>query len=73
MRFAEFTPGLMLLAGPRTVDGEEMIQFASRYDPQWFHLNAERAASRWELWNQGNRKALSMIGISLFEIAPAAT
>ncbi len=147
MRFAEFTPGLMLLAGPRTVDGEEMIQFASRYDPQWFHLNAERAAAsrwkgliasgwhtcaiamelmvseflhdsesfgspgidklewlepvrpgdaltlkvevletrvsssgrtgilrcRWELWNQGNRKVLSMIGISLFEIAPAVT
>ncbi len=147
MRFADFTPGLMLQAGPRTVSGEEMTQFASRYDPQWFHLNAERAAAsrwkgliasgwhtcaiamelmvstylqdsesfgspgidklewlepvrpgdaltlkvevlesrvsssgrtgilrcRWELWNQGNSKVLSMIGISLFEIAPAVT
>ena len=49
MRFADFTPGLILQAGPRSVGAGEMIQFASRYDPQWFHLNAERAgASRWK-------------------------
>jgi acyl dehydratase len=49
MRFADFTPGLILEAGPRSVSAEEMIQFASRYDPQWFHVDAEHAAaSRWK-------------------------
>lgn len=30
-------------SGPRTVTREEMIEFASRYDPQYFHADPERA------------------------------
>jgi acyl dehydratase len=49
MRFADFRPGLALKAGPRTVDAEEIVGFASRYDPQWFHIDPQRAAAgRWE-------------------------
>src|SRR5579862_2683314 len=48
MRFAAFKPGMLIEAGPRTVSADEIIQFASRYDPQWFHTDPERAAaSRW--------------------------
>jgi len=49
MRFAAIKPGMVIEAGPRTVSQEEIIQFASRYDPQWFHVDPERAAgSRWK-------------------------
>src|SRR5580658_1094686 len=30
-------------SGPRTVTRDEMIEFASRYDPQYFHADPERA------------------------------
>lgn len=33
---------------PIMVDEGEMIAFAEKYDPQWFHLNAEKAKDgRW--------------------------
>ena len=49
MRYAHLTPGLLIEAGPRGVTAEEIIQFASRYDAQWFHVDPERAAnSRWK-------------------------
>jgi acyl dehydratase len=48
MRFAAILPGMVIESGPRLVSADEIIQFASRYDPQWFHVNPERAAkSRW--------------------------
>ncbi|MDX3907237.1 MAG: MaoC family dehydratase [Pigmentiphaga sp.] len=43
MRFADFHPGMIIEAGPRRVDEEEMLAFARRYDPQWFHVDAEAA------------------------------
>jgi acyl dehydratase len=49
MRFATITPGLVIEAGSRAVTAEEIIEFASRYDPQWCHVDPERAAdSRWK-------------------------
>jgi acyl dehydratase len=49
MKFADFQPGMILNAGRRSVSAEEIIEFAQRYDPQWFHTDPARAAaSRWQ-------------------------
>ena len=49
MKFAEFRPGMILNAGRRRVSEEEILDFARRYDPQWFHTDPQRAAaSRWQ-------------------------
>ncbi|MGB6009057.1 MaoC family dehydratase [Castellaniella sp.] len=48
MKFKEFEPGMVIHHGPVTVDEAEMLAFARTYDPQWFHVDAERARSgRW--------------------------
>ena len=49
MRFAQIKPGAVIDGGRRTVTEVEIIQFAKRYDPQWFHTDPDRAAqSRWK-------------------------
>jgi len=49
MRFHDLTPGRVLDAGPASLTAEEIVSFASRYDPQWFHTDPARAAaSRWQ-------------------------
>ena len=49
MKFAEFKAGMVLTAGRRSLSEEEIIEFARRYDPQWFHTDPTRAAaSRWQ-------------------------
>lgn len=45
MRFADFHPGQVLEAGPYEVGEAEIVDFASRYDPQWFHTDPRAAAS----------------------------
>jgi len=48
MRFAELAPGRTIQVGSRVVTAEEIVAFATRYDPQPFHLDpAAAAASRW--------------------------
>ncbi|MGE4451715.1 MaoC family dehydratase [Castellaniella sp.] len=48
MKFKEFEPGLVIHHGPVTVDEAEMLAFSRAYDPQWFHVDPERArAGRW--------------------------
>lgn len=48
MKFKEFEPGLVIRHGPVTVDEAEMLAFARAYDPQWFHVDAQRAREgRW--------------------------
>ncbi|MFO0600810.1 MAG: MaoC family dehydratase [Myxococcaceae bacterium] len=43
--FEDFTPGFTLeLDGP-TVKAEDIIEFAKKYDPQFFHVDAEAAKS----------------------------
>ena len=45
MKFAEFEPGRVIVAGPYGISEAEIIEFASRYDPQWFHNDAAAAAA----------------------------
>lgn len=48
MKFKELEPGMVIRHGPVVVDEAEMLEFSRRYDPQWFHVDAERAqAGRW--------------------------
>ena len=40
---------MVLTTGRRTITEPEIIEFATRYDPQWFHTDPSRAAaSRWQ-------------------------
>jgi acyl dehydratase len=49
MKFVEFKPGMVLTVGRRSVSEAEILEFAQRYDPQWFHTDPARAtASRWQ-------------------------
>jgi acyl dehydratase len=48
MRFTQMQAGMIIEGGRRTVREAEIIEFASRYDPQWFHTDPQRARnSRW--------------------------
>jgi acyl dehydratase len=48
MRFSQFEVGAVLDAGRRTVNSDEIVEFARRYDPQPFHVDPQlAAASRW--------------------------
>jgi acyl dehydratase len=42
--FEDFEPGQVLELGSRTVSEDEIIDFASRFDPQPFHVDPEAAA-----------------------------
>jgi acyl dehydratase len=44
MRFADLPAGRVIVVGPATVTEREIVDFARAYDPQWFHVDAERAA-----------------------------
>lgn len=43
MRFAELTVGRVIECGPASLTEREIVDFARRYDPQWFHTDPERA------------------------------
>jgi acyl dehydratase len=43
--FEDFTVGREFDLGAVTVDGNEMLEFSRRYDPQWYHVDPERAAA----------------------------
>lgn len=48
MKFKDFKTGMVITHPPVTVEQADMVAFARDYDPQWFHLDAERAAEgRW--------------------------
>ncbi len=42
--FDDFAVGQRFETGTYTLDSEELFEFARRYDPQPFHLDAEAAA-----------------------------
>ena len=44
MKFAEFYVGQVIEAGPYTLTEAEVLQFATAFDPQWFHTDVEAAA-----------------------------
>jgi acyl dehydratase len=49
MRFEQIQTGTIINGGRRGVTEAEIIEFAKRYDPQWFHVDAVRAQnSRWK-------------------------
>ena len=49
MRFDQIKAGMVIEGGRRTVTEAEIIEFATRYDPQWFHTDPVRARdSRWK-------------------------
>lgn len=43
LHFEDFEPGAVVLYGPRLVTREEIIAFASEFDPQPMHLDEEAA------------------------------
>ncbi|MDG5978498.1 MaoC-like protein dehydratase [Hydrogenophaga taeniospiralis CCUG 15921] len=45
MKFAEFHPGQVIEAGPYELGEAELIDFAQRYDPQWFHTDPQAAVA----------------------------
>lgn len=49
MKFNELKVGMVLSHPSVTVDKQEMLEFSRKYDPQWFHVDEERAdQGRWE-------------------------
>ena len=45
MRFADLEPGREFRLGPATLTEREIVEFAQRNDPQWFHTDPARAAT----------------------------
>lgn len=43
MKFADFHAGQVIEAGPHHVTEEELVGFATQWDPQWFHCDADAA------------------------------
>jgi acyl dehydratase len=43
--FEDLTPGRSFDLGIVEVDADEMLTFARRYDPQWYHVAADLAAA----------------------------
>ena len=44
MKFAEFHARQVVEAGPYLVEEDEILRFATAYDPQWFHTDVAAAA-----------------------------
>lgn len=44
MKFSEFHPGQVIEAGPLEVTEADILDFARRWDPQWFHTDPQAAA-----------------------------
>ena len=45
MKFAEFRGGQVIDAGPYVLSEDELVAFARKWDPQWFHTDATAAAN----------------------------
>jgi acyl dehydratase len=44
MKFAELRAGRVIDAGPFVLSEDELVAFAAKWDPQWFHTDAAAAA-----------------------------
>ena len=44
MKFAEFEQGQILQGGPYRVSEEEILSYATHWDPQWFHTDPKAAS-----------------------------
>lgn len=48
MSFRDFSAGQVFRSGPIRVTEKDIVEFAERYDPQWFHTDKDRATDgRW--------------------------
>ena len=45
MKFAEFHAGQVIEAGPYTITEQQILDFATDWDPQWFHTDPEAATA----------------------------
>lgn len=46
--FEDLTPGRVFELGNTRIEEQEMLEFSRRFDPQWYHVDRERAeASSW--------------------------
>lgn len=45
MKFVEFHAGQVIETGPYELGEAELIDFAQRYDPQWFHTDPQAAVA----------------------------
>lgn len=60
--FEDLTPGRTFDLGVVTIDGPEMLAFAQRFDPQWYHVDDARARQS----HHGGLIASGFYTISLF-------
>ena len=44
-KFEDLVLGETAMSDPLTVDGDDMLNFARQYDPQWFHTDPDAAKS----------------------------
>lgn len=80
LHFEDFTPGRQFPLGPKTVSAEEIIEFATEFDPQPMHLSEEAgkasilgglSASGWHTCGMMMRMIVdSFIGRSTCQGAP---
>jgi acyl dehydratase len=43
LKFADFHPGQRISAGPASLSERDIVEFASAWDPQWFHTDPAAA------------------------------
>jgi acyl dehydratase len=60
--YEDLTPGRRFDLGVTVVDGDEMLAFARRFDPQWYHADPEAAAAS----EYGGLIASGFFTVSLF-------
>ncbi|MFG1897416.1 MaoC/PaaZ C-terminal domain-containing protein [Micromonospora zamorensis] len=60
--FEDLVPGLTVDLGVVTVDGDEMVAFARRFDPQWYHVDLDLAGES----RHGGLIASGFYTVSLF-------
>ncbi|MEV4716465.1 MaoC/PaaZ C-terminal domain-containing protein [Micromonospora noduli] len=60
--FEDLVPGLTVDLGVVTVDADEMVAFARRFDPQWYHVDSDLAAES----RHGGLIASGFYTVSLF-------
>ncbi|MEU8253898.1 MaoC/PaaZ C-terminal domain-containing protein [Micromonospora inaquosa] len=60
--FEDLVPGLTVDLGVVTVDANEMVAFARRFDPQWYHVDPDLAAES----RHGGLIASGFYTVSLF-------
>jgi acyl dehydratase len=60
--YEDLVPGRTFDLGVTEIDGAEMLAFARRYDPQWYHVDADAAADS----RYGGLIASGFFTVSLF-------